>query len=180
MATCDTSPRGSHSSSGAPTSDCLEAAEWVWPATWTSPPTVLELAGITDDNSFAGHSLLQPQSKNRSTLMVRMENFALEDEKHTGYFPKEADPMLFGATDWTHQNDIASNHPDVITRFQKLVHRPVARNGLRHRVQQSGLQHNRNHPINPNRCRFLARGINYPLHCFHKSPRSIVHPRCPS
>ena len=53
--------------------------------------------------------------------MVRMENFALEDEHHTGYFPKEAAPMLFDAGDLEHRNDIASSHSDIIDRFQKLV-----------------------------------------------------------
>ena len=84
-------------------------------------PTVLELAGITDDNSFAGHSLLHAAPDKASTLMVRMENFAFEDPTHAGYFPKGDTPMLFGADDLVHQNNIASSHPGVVDRFQQLV-----------------------------------------------------------
>jgi glucan phosphoethanolaminetransferase (alkaline phosphatase superfamily) len=84
-------------------------------------PTILELAGITDKNSFAGHSLLHPSVKQSSAFSVRMENYAYESPTHSSYFPKHGEPMLFAADDLLQQTDITSGNEAIIARMQEIV-----------------------------------------------------------
>ncbi len=84
-------------------------------------PTLLELAGICDDNSFMGHSLIGATAKFTSAPMVRLGSYAFETTRFSAYFPKGRAPMVFAGMDILQRFNMAANHPSIAAEYRKTV-----------------------------------------------------------
>lgn len=62
-------------------------------------PTVSELAGVYEDNSYMGHSLLDGDCAAQSTLILRGENYAYETEAYSLYKPAGGQPVVYAGQD---------------------------------------------------------------------------------
>ncbi|MCP4603074.1 MAG: LTA synthase family protein [Proteobacteria bacterium] len=84
-------------------------------------PTVMDLAGICDDNSFMGHSLLGAQEDLSSAVMVRTGSVAYETKRFSAFFPKGAAPMMFNPEDILQQKDIAATNQGTAADYLATV-----------------------------------------------------------
>jgi arylsulfatase A-like enzyme len=62
-------------------------------------PSIMELAGVCDDNSFMGHSLIGGEVEHSYAITVRNGNRAFEDPDFSAYLPQLGDPMVFSSDD---------------------------------------------------------------------------------
>ncbi len=63
-------------------------------------PTIMELAGICDANSFMGHSLLGADETHTSAVSVRSGNLAFETPAFSIYYPRDEPPRVYDAEDY--------------------------------------------------------------------------------
>ncbi len=81
-------------------------------------PTIMELAGICDDNSFLGHSLLH-ESK-RFSLYNKSGNYLINTPEYSAIFVADEEPLLFDFNDREQRTDIHKDHPDVTENLRSL------------------------------------------------------------
>jgi membrane-anchored protein YejM (alkaline phosphatase superfamily) len=74
-------------------------------------PSILDLAGVCDDNSFVGHSVFASDS--RFVFNTKNGHLGLEDRRYSLYAPDTGDPYLYEADDVLQRTNVASSHPDV-------------------------------------------------------------------
>ncbi len=62
-------------------------------------PTVSELAGVFDDNSYMGHSLLSSPAEPSAALILRGMHYAYEAKEWSMYRPPEGEPFVYAGGD---------------------------------------------------------------------------------
>ncbi len=85
------------------------------------PPTVMELAGICDDNSFMGHSLIGADAEQSYAFTVRDGNRAFETPDHSAFLPKLDRPMVFSGDDAAQENNLVQQEPDFAKRADRIT-----------------------------------------------------------
>lgn len=66
-------------------------------------PTIVELAGVWDDNSYMGHSLLGAPRAHASALIMRSGHYAYETTRYGIYKPAMGDALVYAGDDLTQQ-----------------------------------------------------------------------------
>lgn len=84
-------------------------------------PTVLDMLGICDDNSFMGHSLLTKKPQNAYTINVKKQHFGLETADYSFYFPQNAAPFVYAADDQLQATDLFNRHRDTAERNSSFM-----------------------------------------------------------
>jgi arylsulfatase A-like enzyme len=70
-------------------------------------PTITELAGVWDDNSYMGHSLLHQDHQRSWTVIGRAGNYAYEAPEFSLYAGKEAAPFVYAGADLEQRRELA-------------------------------------------------------------------------
>ncbi len=80
-------------------------------------PTLMEMAGICDDNSYAGHSLLS--AAQNTALNCISGNFAYIDDRYQSIFIEDEAPQLYSTSDMAQEKDVHRDHSDIIEAMRK-------------------------------------------------------------
>ncbi len=81
-------------------------------------PTILDAVGICDDNSFVGHSLVNP--KQHHVLVNKENNFLIKNDTYGAIFVHGAHPQLFRTDDLLEKNELGESQPDVVEQMKQL------------------------------------------------------------
>ena len=79
-------------------------------------PTILEIAGICDENSFTGHSLIQ--AKKHHNLVNKMNNFMYRDDNYTSIFVSERRAQLFRTDDLFQKTDLSETENEIVEKMK--------------------------------------------------------------
>ncbi len=79
-------------------------------------PTILNIAGFCDDNSFVGHSLVQPSPHH--ILVNKNNNFLYRNDEYTAIYVVNSRPQLFRTDDVTQKNDLWQQESAVVDQFR--------------------------------------------------------------
>ncbi len=81
-------------------------------------PTILEMAGLCEKNSFLGHSLFK-RTKEVYSFNIKSGNMAIENSHFSSFFPKLGDPYLYSESDHLQEENIAKDHKDVLEKLKE-------------------------------------------------------------
>jgi len=84
-------------------------------------PTIMEMAGICPDNSFAGHSLFSSNDL-RSAINIKSGNYGMEESGFSIYLPKNDKPLLYLSDDALQKNDASGEFPEKIKEMKAIIH----------------------------------------------------------
>jgi arylsulfatase A-like enzyme len=69
-------------------------------------PTITELAGIYDDNSYMGHSLLERDCARARAVILRGGNYAYETAEYSLYKAPDAAPLIYAGDDLEQRTEL--------------------------------------------------------------------------
>jgi arylsulfatase A-like enzyme len=84
-------------------------------------PTILELAGIWDDNAFMGRSLLSATPAHSEALIVRSGGFAHETAERSLFQPKEGEAFVYAPGDLSQRTPLAPLAPHELAASRALA-----------------------------------------------------------
>jgi hypothetical protein len=84
-------------------------------------PTISELAGVFDDNSYMGHSMLSTPAQPSSALILRGLHYAYETQAWSMYRPPEAAPFVYAGADLPQSGAAFMPEPGALERADELA-----------------------------------------------------------
>lgn len=85
-------------------------------------PTISELAGVYDDDSYMGHSLLTGVCDQQTALILRGENYAYETAALSLYKPAAGAPVVYAGDDLEQARALATPPQAFIDEAAQLAH----------------------------------------------------------
>jgi len=84
-------------------------------------PTITELAGVYDDNSYMGHSLLSGVCQEQTALILRGENYAYETAAFSLYKPASGAPVVYAGDDLEQKSALPGPPERFLTEAEQLA-----------------------------------------------------------
>jgi len=93
--------------------DAMPTGKQTTPASHTDiTPTILEAAGICDDNSYYGHSLMKPAP--HASLGCKDGHYIYRSAEYAGIFNYGAKPLIFDINDVRQEHDLSDDKPEIV------------------------------------------------------------------
>jgi phosphoglycerol transferase MdoB-like AlkP superfamily enzyme len=84
-------------------------------------PTIVELAGVWDDNSYMGHSLLGAPRVQASALIMRSGHYAYETAGYGLYKPVTGAALVYRGDDLTQQNTLRAPPSGLLDEAERVA-----------------------------------------------------------